>query len=300
MSTADDLSSCANCGNGEEAAGNLKVCTACKLVKYCNRDCQIAHRPQHKKECKKRAAELHDIELFKQPLPNEDCPICMLLLPSHHTGYKYRSCCGKIICSGCIYAGAKRDGGVSLCPFCRTPAPISEEILLEQYKKRADLDDAEGIRNLGCCYDDGLYGLTQDHAKALELWHRAAKLGNATSYYSIGAAYDRGRGVERDEKKAIYYYELAAMGGHATARYNLGISEGHRGNMDRALNHFMIAAGYGYQDSLEKIQEMFMNGWNAAKDDYAKALRVYQEYLDEIKSPQRDEAAALSDDYKYY
>ena len=49
---------CANCGKGEECAGDLKSCTACKMVKYCNRDCQIAHRPQHKKACKKRVAEL--------------------------------------------------------------------------------------------------------------------------------------------------------------------------------------------------------------------------------------------------
>ena len=38
-------------------------------VKYCNRECQIAHRPQHKKECKQRAAELHEEALFKQPPP---------------------------------------------------------------------------------------------------------------------------------------------------------------------------------------------------------------------------------------
>ena len=44
---------------------------------------------------------------------------------------------------------------------------------------------------------------------------------------------------------------------------------------------------------------MFMNG-DATKDDYAKALRVYQTYLVEIKSAQRDEAAAFNDAYKYY
>ena len=44
---------------------------------------------------------------------------------------------------------------------------------------------------------------------------------------------------------------------------------------------------------------MFMNG-RAAKDYYAKALQVYQANLAEIKSPQRDEAAAFSDQNKYY
>ena len=60
---------------GEEAGIDLKSCAACKLVKYCSRECQIAHRPQHKKECKMRAKELHDEKLFKQPPPEEDCSI---------------------------------------------------------------------------------------------------------------------------------------------------------------------------------------------------------------------------------
>ena len=34
---------CANCGKEEEGSVSLKACTACKLVKYCNRECQIAH-----------------------------------------------------------------------------------------------------------------------------------------------------------------------------------------------------------------------------------------------------------------
>ena len=72
----EEVSVCANCGKGEEESHKLKHCIACKMVKYCNRECQIAHRPQHKKECRRRAAELHDEELFKQPLPEYgDCPI---------------------------------------------------------------------------------------------------------------------------------------------------------------------------------------------------------------------------------
>ena len=103
MSTNNDT--CANCGKGEERSGDLKACTACNLVKYCNRDCQIAHRPQHKKACKKRAAELHDEALLKEHVPGE-CPICMLPLPiyENHTGATFYSCCGKNICNGCEYA----------------------------------------------------------------------------------------------------------------------------------------------------------------------------------------------------
>ena len=285
---------CANCGKGEESVGDLKACTACKMVKYCHRDCQIAHRPQHKKECRKRAAELHDEKLFKQPPPNEDCPICMLILPSLDTGSKYRVCCGKRICNGCLIAVAKRDGNVGLCPFCRTPTPTPEEAV-EQTKKRVELGDVDAIYGLGCYYYHGRCELPQDRAKALELWHQAAELGHAKSYYSIGGAYLNGEVVERDEKKADYYYELAAMRGHVTSRHNLGCSECEAGNYERALKHFILAAGGG----LSAIQKMFKKGL-VTKEDYTQALRGYQAYLGEIKSAQRDEAAAFSDRYKYY
>ena len=89
------------------------------------------------------------------------------------------------------------------------------------------------------------------------------------------------------------------MGGHVNARHNLGAKEGQAGNMDKALKHYMISARCGDNDSLENIKQMYMNG-DATKDDYAKALRVYQENLIEIKSAQRDEAAAVRDEYTYY
>ena len=265
-------------------------------VKYCNAACQKAHRPQHKKECKKRAAELFDEALFKQPL-KEDCPICFLTLPTLEKGSKYKSCCGKIICSGCIHAVDKMDPDAK-CPFCRVPT-ISEKEIIEMIKKRVEMGDAKAIYSLGCYYNGGKYGFPQDRAKALEHWHRAAELGHTEAYYNIGNAYYKGNGVERDMKKAKHYYELAAMGGDADARYNLGRIEEEAGNMSRAVKHHLIAAGCGDNESLKKIREFFVNG-HATKDDYAKALRSYQGYINEIKSDQRDEAASFDKKCCYY
>jgi hypothetical protein len=103
------------------------------MVKYCNRDCQIAHRPQHKYDCKKRAAELHDEALFKDPPPREECPICMLPLPLNANQSSFKYCCGKLICGGCIHAmvidDIKKDKELEehLCAFCRTPETSSDE-----------------------------------------------------------------------------------------------------------------------------------------------------------------------------
>jgi len=300
------MSLCANCGKGEEVGSDLKTCTACKSVKYCSRDCQIAHRPQHKKECKKRAKELHDEKLFKQPPPKEDCPICMIRLPILESGRMFMACCGKMICIGCIHAPVYDDQGNEVvekaCAFCRSPVSTSitdDQELIRQFEKRTELNDSYAIYSMGCKYAEGMLGLPQDYGKALEQWHQAAGLGNSEAYYNIGIAYDNGDGVERDETKAAYYYELAAIRGDPYARANLGVKSLQKGNMDRALKHFMIAARDGGHDSLKNIKLFYSHGCTT-KDDYAKALRSYQAYLDEIKSEQRDNAAAFHDAYKYY
>ena len=142
LSLSDDVSTCDNCG---KVVSNPNECNKCKSAKYCNAACKKKHRSKHKTECERRAAELaaelhkeqlehemraaelHDEKLFKQPPPKEDCPICMLPIPTLSKGSKYKICCGKRICSGCIYAVALRDGGIGICPFCRTPTPTSEE-----------------------------------------------------------------------------------------------------------------------------------------------------------------------------
>lgn len=50
--------------------------------------------------------------------------------------------------------------------------------------------------------------------------------------------------------------------------------------------------------TLWRIKKLFMLGY-ATKDEYTKALQAYQKYLDEIKTSQRDEAAAFDVRYKY-
>ena len=249
MSTTASLpdSICANCGKGEESSGNLKACTACKLVKYCNRDCQIAHRSQHKKACKKRAAELYDEQLFKEHQPREECPICMLPLPVYEInpnfGTTFYSCCGKNICNGCIYAMDERGGKImELCPFCKAPPAESDAENVERTKKIMEKGNADAYYALGTWYAQGVNGMPQDWAKANELYLKAGELGCADAYHNLGISYCEGTGVEIDTKKAKHCWELAAMNGHVVARHNLGVSEYEAGNHQRAMKHFIIAA----------------------------------------------------------
>mmetsp|Transcript_11318 Transcript_11318/g.20109 ORF Transcript_11318/g.20109 Transcript_11318/m.20109 type:complete len:290 (-) Transcript_11318:73-942(-) len=278
------ISECAACGKGGD---DLKRCTACKLVNYCSVSCQKVHRPKHKKECRKRAAEIFDEALFKQPPPKEDCPICFLPLPSMHETF-YQSCCGKTLCNGCVYEITTET---DICPFCRESAAVSDEESLARCNKRMEAGDAIAFHILGTHYSIGDWGLPQDSKKALKLMQRAIELGLTDAHLDIAGIYMHAAGLERDSKKVIYHYQHAAMGGNEIARNNLGVYETEAGNIKRAVKHWMIAAGAGDKDSLGNIRQWFLQG-HVTKIEYEKTLRAYQKYLDDVTSDQRNKAAA--------
>jgi len=87
--------------------------------------------------------------------------------------------------------------------------------------------------------------------------------------------------------------------GHAYARNTLGDIELKDGNINRAIKHHLIASAFGCSNSLDSIRGLFKEGF-ATKDDYMNALKGYQEYLGDIKSDQRDDAASFNDELKYY
>ena len=165
MSTGEDkddnnTSVCANCGK-EGSSNDMNTCNKCKKVKYCNAVCKKIHKKKHKKQCEEHQrlaaekdkeelrleAEKHDIELFKDP-PSQhgDCPICFLQIPNLNSGWKYQSCCGKQICSGCCHAPVYDNQGNEVdnkkCPFCRTPPATSHKEVIERRMKLIEVDNA--------------------------------------------------------------------------------------------------------------------------------------------------------------
>ena len=284
--TETDITICAACGK-EGNSDNMNTCNKCKMVKYCNAACKKKHRTKHKKACERRAAEIYDEQLFKEVEPDE-CPICLLILPLETDKSQFQTCCGKIICHGCIYA-MQISEGKDLCPFCRTP-PATDEEDIKRTKKLMENGNANAFNYLGG-YSQGEGGLPRDFRKANDLWLKAGELGCSEGYHNLGVHYINGNGVEIDLKKAKHYWELAAMMGHVIARHNLACLEGQAGNDHRAIKHYIIAARAGYKESLDNIKFRFMNG-QVTKDEYANTLRAYHERQKEMKSDQRDKAAA--------
>ena len=163
---------CGECG--KDGGVSLKTCKSCRLVKYCNAECQHKHWSKHKIECKRRAAELHDEALFKEPPAKEECPICFLPMPSkliccvslpiatitsvpifdfseantelaNKATDGYYQCCSKSICAGCVYSSCM-SGNNDKCPFCnsdRVNKTVEEDV--KDNMKRVEANDAASI-----------------------------------------------------------------------------------------------------------------------------------------------------------
>jgi len=82
------------------------------------------------------------------------------------------------------------------------------------------------------------------------------------------------------------------MEGHVLSRHALGVTEYQEGNHDLAMQHWMISAKMGHEKSLNCIKKMFKEGL-ATKAQYAEALLGYRDAMEEMKSPQREEAKRL-------
>ncbi|EJK63573.1 hypothetical protein THAOC_15759 [Thalassiosira oceanica] len=200
----------------------------------------------------------------------DDCPICQLPLPLDISESLFRECCMTRVCKGCALAARKR--GMRDCPFCRAPPPKEEHVLAMVQarvdKVRIGEGHGEGRRVIRAC--------------------RRAR-GERKAHFNLGVTYAIGDNVEKDTAKALRHFEEAGMSGHVMARHNVGGMEYEAGNYDFALQHWMIAAKLGHEDSLNEVKSFFMAG-DATKADYAAALRGYQSAIEEMSSPDRDEA----------
>jgi hypothetical protein len=277
---------CASCGIAEIDEMKLKKCAACESVQYCSDECERDHRQHHEGACEKRAAELRDEILFKQPESCYlgDCPICFLPLQIDLSKSSLWSCCSKTICNGCNYAHKLRNILKQTCPFCRHPAPKSEAEWELNLMKRVEKNDPVAMRQMGIMrYDEG------DYSSAFEYYTKAAELGDMGAHSIVARLYYEGKGVEKDKKKAVYHWEEAAIGGQPNARCILAFFEIENARPERAVKHFIISANLGLDLSMKELWKCYAEGY-ISKDDLTVTLRTHHAAINATKSPQRKAA----------
>ena len=88
----------------------------------------------------------------------------------------YYSCCGKNICGRCVHS-FRESGNIGKCPHCNADRKgKTEDDLFEEMMNRVEANYAVSICMLAHSYHQGIRGVKQDHANAIELFTRAAVL----------------------------------------------------------------------------------------------------------------------------
>ncbi|ORZ19370.1 hypothetical protein BCR42DRAFT_217316 [Absidia repens] len=87
------------------------------------------------------------------------------------------------------------------------------------YRKAAALGDVGAQRELGIIYNAGLFGITQDHAMALDLLSKASRQEDAQATLLLASYYQHGILVERNDEQAIRLYLYAISLGSPVAHF---------------------------------------------------------------------------------
>ncbi|MDR1651795.1 MAG: sel1 repeat family protein, partial [Synergistaceae bacterium] len=126
----------------------------------------------------------------------------------------------------------------------------------EWYEKAAEAGMAEGVYNVGVCWETGM-GSAADPAEAVGYFRRAAdEMNLPQAMFKMSAVLDEGAGVPRDEAGATKYLIRAAEARHPGAAAIAGVIylDGLRGQPKdsiKGMNMLKIAAGAGSVEAMK-------------------------------------------------
>lgn len=150
------------------------------------------------------------------------------------------------------------------------------------YLKAANTGDGYAMNRVGWLYQNGL-GVTQDYTKAMEWYQRGADAGDSDSKNNIGYLYQYGLGAEQDYGKAMEWFQRAADAGNSSGMYNIGYlyqsGLGVEQDYGKAMEWYQKAADAGDSDSMNGIGYLYQHGLGVAQD-YGKAMEWYQKAAD--------------------
>ena len=146
--------------------------------------------------------------------PRRECPICYHRLPLEEAGHIYHTCCGQVLCNGCVIGKqrtqlkelrkiiegitseeeqfrliSKRGMKIYVCPYCRAPSPDDEQVLLQRVYDRIEIcndrDYTIALNQLGSHYKTGQQGLPRNLTKAEELYKKAYDLDDPDAAWNL-------------------------------------------------------------------------------------------------------------------
>ncbi len=150
---------------------------------------------------------------------------------------------------------------------------------------------------MGVLYDTG-QGVSQDPAKALAWYRRAAEAGSPAGAFNVGVFYDSGLGMQPDEEQAAFWYGRAASEGFARAEYNLALlyeeGAGVPKNRERAVALFRQAAAQGLTAARAHLASLGQRFVGPASKPAQDAMTDFQRAQDILLNRGPAEAAQVA------
>jgi len=120
----------------------------------------------------------------------------------------------------------------------------------------------------------------QSYPKALELYLRAARLGDAESQFISGGMYYKGLGVEKDYAKAFQLLHEAALNGKSSSVSQKIIAQSFMHgtvvprDYDMALKWYTLSAKNGNSEAQNELAYMYFTG-NGVEQDIEKGTSMF-------------------------
>ena len=177
-----------------------------------------------------------------------------------------------------------------VCPFCRAKSPTNNKEYIKRIWKRIDeYKDPKAMLMLGCWYENGKHGLSQQLKKAEELYQQAHDLGHPPAAHYLYELY-RSKHVP-DEARMMKCLEEGVKRGNADCMINLGIRAARSGNHEEAKRQLMTTARAGNKNAVLDLMVIYRTpGSVVSKDDLTTTLRAHQAANDTRTSEPREYA----------
>jgi TPR repeat protein len=155
---------------------------------------------------------------------------------------------------------------------------------LDPLERSCSLGDARGCNSLGYLYDYGEGGVSEDRARAAELYRRACDGKNGAGCGNLANLYHSGRGakagVAKDPARAFEYASRGCELKHGQSCYNLGVDyqmgDGVGKDQARAVEFYTIACRENYPEACNNLGFMYFSGLGVGRD-LDKAQDLYRQ-----------------------
>jgi uncharacterized protein len=124
------------------------------------------------------------------------------------------------------------------------------------------------------------HGVPKDARKAFFLYEKAASLGHSESCVNLGGKHERGEGTSVDLDLAMHWYGEAASRGDPLGEYNWGRLLWHRGDIDRAVSLWELAATKGCVPAVVELAICKEEGRGVARS-VEEAVGIYEDHAEE-------------------